>query len=66
MSEFNSEIEGSFGFCCVLCVLEVVCMWSVSCLWDVVYICVEDGENGVCSVYVWWRLNVLESSLGCL
>ena len=39
ISEFNSEIQGSFCglmlFCvlfCVLCVLRVVCMWSVSCL----------------------------------
>ena len=30
------------------------------------FVCVEDDlcENGVCSVYVWWRLNVREISLG--
>ena len=29
------------------------------------FVCVEEDvwENGVCSVYVWWRLNVRESSL---
>ena len=34
--------------------------------WDVVSVCVEEDvcENGVCSVFVWWRLNVRESSLG--
>ena len=34
--------------------------------WDFVFVCMEDDvcENGVCSVYVWWRLNVLESRLG--
>ena len=33
-------------------------MWSVSCL---LRCCV--CEDGVCSVYVWWWLNVRESSL---
>ena len=35
-------------------------------LWDVVFVCGEDDvcENGVYNVYVWWRLNVRESSLG--
>ena len=30
------------------------------------FVCVEDDvcENGVYSVYVWWSLNVRESSLG--
>ena len=34
--------------------------------WDVVFVCVENDvcEDGVCSVYVWWRWNVRESSLG--
>ena len=35
--------------------------------WDVVLVCVDNDvcEDGVCSVYVWWRwLNVRESSLG--
>ena len=40
-------------------------MWSVSCLlgWCV---CLRGDvcEDGVCSVYVWWWLNVRESSLG--
>ena len=32
---------------------------------DVVFVCVENVcEDGVCSVYVWWWLNVSESSLG--
>ena len=34
--------------------------------WDVVFVCVDNDvcKNGVCSVYVWWRLNVREISLG--
>ena len=34
--------------------------------WDVVFVCVENDicEDSVCSVYVWWWLNVRESSLG--
>ena len=34
--------------------------------WDVVFVCVENYfcEDGVCSVYVWWGLNVQEISLG--
>ena len=34
--------------------------------WGVVFVCVEEDvcENGVCSVYGWWRLNARESSLG--
>ena len=34
--------------------------------WNVVFVCVEVDvcENGVYSVYVWWRLNARESSLG--
>ena len=41
-------------------------MWSVSFLFDVVVVCVENDvcEDGVCSVYVWWWLNIRESSLG--
>ena len=33
---------------------------------DVVFVCVENDvcEDGVCSVYVWWCLNVKESSVG--
>ena len=33
---------------------------------DVVFVCVKNDvcEDGVCSVYVWWWLNVRESSLG--
>ena len=48
ISEFDSEIEGSLAF------------------WDVVFVCVENDvcEDGVCSGYVWWWLNVRESSLG--
>ena len=40
-------------------------MWSVSCLWDVVFICGENDvcEDGVCSVYIEWWLNVREISL---
>ena len=34
--------------------------------WDVVFVCMENNvcEDGVCSVYVWWWLNVGESNLG--
>ena len=34
--------------------------------WDVVFVCVENEvcEDGVCSVYVRWWLNVRVSSLG--
>ena len=42
-------------------------MWSVSCLLGCcVCLLVEDDvcENGLRSVYVWWRLNIRESSLG--
>ena len=30
------------------------------------FVCVENGvcEDGVCSVYVWWWLNLRESSFG--
>ena len=33
--------------------------------WDVVFVYVENDvyEDGVCSVYVWWWLNVREISL---
>ena len=33
--------------------------------WDVVFVCVENDvcEDGVCRVYIWWRLNVRESSI---
>ena len=33
--------------------------------WDVVFVCVENDvcKDGVCSVYVWWWLNVRERSL---
>ena len=50
----------------LFCVLEVVWMWSVSCLLQCC-ICLRGNdvcEDGVCSVYVWWWLNVRESSLG--
>ena len=36
-------------------------MWSVSCLLGC---CVCLRENGVCSLYVLWRLNVREISFG--
>ena len=38
-------------------------MWSVFCL---LFVCVENDvcEDGVCSVYIWWCLNVRGSSLG--
>ena len=41
------------------------CMWCVSCLLDVVFVCVENNvcEDGVCSVYIFWWLNVRESIL---
>ena len=34
--------------------------------WDVAFFCVENDicEDSVCSVYVWWWLNVREISLG--
>ena len=34
--------------------------------WDVVFVCVENYvcEDGVYSMFVWWWLNVRESSLG--
>ena len=40
-------------------------MWSVSCLLGCC-VCLENDvcKDGVCSVYVWWRLNVRKSSLG--
>ena len=40
-------------------------MWIVSCIWDVVFVCMENDvyEDGICSVYIWWHLNVSESSL---
>ena len=41
-------------------------MWNVYlAFWDVVFVCVENDlcEDSVCSVYVWWWLNVRESSL---
>ena len=33
-------------------------------VWDVVFVCVENDvcEDGVCSVYILWWLNVRESS----
>ena len=33
--------------------------------WDVVFVCVDnDGfEDGIYSVYIWWWLNVRDSSL---
>ena len=75
ISEFNSEIEGSLVFCALmlfLCsILCLMCSGSslhVECIfafWDVVFVCVENDvcEDRVCSVYVWWRLNVRESLL---
>ena len=75
ISEFNSEIEGSLAFCALmlfLCsILCLICSGSslhVECIlpFGMLCVCVDDDvcENGVCSVYVWWRLNVRESSLG--
>ena len=71
ISEFNSEIERSLVFCALmlfLCsILCLMCSGSrFACgvhlaFWDVVFVGVEDD---VCSVYVWWTLNVRESSLG--
>ena len=39
-------------------------MWSVA-FWDVVIVCMENAvcEDGICSVYIWWWLNVRESNL---
>ena len=40
-------------------------MWSVLAFWDVVFVCVENDvcKYGVCGVYIWWWLNIRESSL---
>ena len=74
ISNFNSDIEKSLAFCalmlflcstlCLMCSgssLHLACILPFGML-----VCVENDvcENGVCSVYVWWRLNVRESSLG--
>ena len=75
ISEFNSEIEGSLALCVLmlfLCsILCLMCSGSslhVECIlsFGMLFVCVENDvcEDGVCSVYVWWRLNVIESSLG--
>ena len=52
---------------CQICVICCV-LWSslhVDCIfpfWDVVFVCVDNYvcEDGVCSAYVWWWLNVSE------
>ena len=75
ISEYNAEIEGPLALCALifLSVFYFVSyvFWEFACgvylaFWDVVFVCVENDvcEDGVCSVYVWWWLNVRESSLG--
>ena len=55
--DFSSEIEGSHGSCAL----------TLFTFWDVVFVsvCVENDicEDGVCSEYICWWLNVRESSL---
>ena len=47
--------------CSILCLMCSGSSLHVECIfWDGVFVCVEDD---VCSVYVWWRLNVREISL---
>ena len=54
MSVFSFMFSGSS--------LHVNCSFP---LWGVVFVCVENEvcEDGVCSVYICWWLNVRESSL---
>ena len=75
ISEFNSEIEGSLAFCALMCLCVLFCVLCsgsslhVECILPfrmLCFVCVETDvcEYGVCSVYVWWWLNVRESSIG--
>ena len=76
ISEFNSDIEGSHTYCaltlfmcsflCLMCSgssfhVECVLPFGMLCL----SVCVENDvcEDGVCSVYIWWGLNIRESIL---
>ena len=48
--------------------VECILPFGMLCLsaWGMVFVCVGNDicADGVCSVYVWWWLNVRESSLG--
>ena len=71
ISEFNSELQGSPAFCALMLFICLMCSGNnlqVECIlpfWDVVLVCVDNDicEYGVCSMYIWWSLNVRESSL---
>ena len=79
ISVFNSEIEVSLMFCALmlfLCsILCLMCSGSslrVECILPFgmfvvcfVFVCMENDvcENGVCSVYVWWWLDIRENSI---
>ena len=68
ISEFNFEIEGSLAFCAlILFMCSILCSGSSShpAHWDVVFVFMENDVcvTGVCSVYVWWWLNVRENSI---
>ena len=64
------DFEGSLSFCALMLFLcSILCLMcsgsSFACgvylgFWDVVLVCMQDDvcENDVCSVYVWWRLNI--------
>ena len=75
MNYVISEFDGSHAFCTLvlfLCsILCLVCSGSslhVTCILpfrDIVVVCVKNDvfEDNVCSMYIWWWLNVRESSL---
>ena len=61
------------GITCVLCsdvIFDVLCSGGslhivYLTFWDVVFVCVENDvcEDGICSVYICWWLNVRENIL---
>ena len=72
ISKFNSEIEGSLAFCAlILFMCSILClMYSgsslhVQCILPFGMMCLSVWRMMfVKMVYVWWWLNVRESSLG--
>ena len=58
-------MSGCGLLCCdVVGVLGDFCLICNACSWRCSFMENDVCEDGVCSVYVWWWLNVRESSLG--